>query len=133
MIRADRQRMDSVELKPFADLFRRGVGSVMVAHLNVPAIDTTQGLASTLSPFVVQKLLKDSMAFEGLVFTDALNMKGVAAYFRPGELELRALMAGNDVLLYSENIPEAIRVIDSAVTAGLVSVSRLDSSVRKIL
>ncbi|MFM9057145.1 MAG: glycoside hydrolase family 3 N-terminal domain-containing protein [Bacteroidota bacterium] len=133
VVKADRRRLDTLELRPFVDLINRGVGSVMVAHLSVPALDTASNLASTLSPAVVQKLLKDSLAFEGLVFTDALNMKGVAAYFKPGELELKALLAGNDVLLYSENIPEAIRVIDSAITIGLISAGRIDSSVRKIL
>lgn len=133
VVKSNRRRLDTLELRPFVELFNRGVGSVMVAHLSVPALDTVPNLASTLSPEVVQKLLKDSLAFEGLVFTDALNMKGVAAYFRPGELELKALLAGNDVLLYSENIPEAIRVIDSALVSGLISPERIDSSVRKIL
>ncbi len=133
VVNADRPRLDTLELRPFAELFKNGVGSVMVAHLSVPALDTAANLASTLSPIVVRNLLQDSMAFEGLIFTDALNMKGVAAYFKPGELELKALLAGNDVLLYSENIPEAIRIIDSALASGLISKERIDSSVRKIL
>ena len=85
------ERLDTVDLIPFKTLFDRGLGSVMVAHLHIPIIDDTDYLASTLSPNVVKDLLKDTLAFKGLVFTDALNMKGVSQFYEPGEVDLKAL------------------------------------------
>lgn len=133
VVNADRNRLDSLELFPFVKLIRSGVGSVMVAHLFVPAIEPTGDLAGSLSPAMVKGVLKDSLGFKGLVFTDALNMKGVANYFSPGEIELRAFLAGNDVLLYSQDIPAAFARIMSAVQMGEVDSAAVDSSVRKIL
>lgn len=133
VVTASLQRLDSLELFPFRKLIREGLASIMVAHLFVPGIDTTQGLASTLSSRLVNGLLKDSLSFEGLVITDALNMKGVAKYYSPGDLELKALLAGNDILLYSENIPVAIRRIEEAVNDGELDLSIIESRARKIL
>jgi len=133
VVNADRKRLDSLELYPFVRLIQSGVGSVMVAHLFVPAIEPTGDLAGSLSPTMVKGVLKDSLNFKGLVFTDALNMKGVANYFAPGEIELRAFLAGNDVLLYSQDIPAAFARIMSALQVGEVDSSAIDSSVRKIL
>lgn len=127
------QRLDSVELFPYRQLIQNGLGSVMVAHLFVPAVDSTPGLAGSLSPAMVNGLLKDSLGFGGIVFTDALNMKGVSGYFKSGELELKALLAGNDVLLYSSDIPAAIQYLHLAVQNCEINESRIDSSVRKIL
>ena len=125
--------LDSLELFPFKKLFAEGIMSTMVAHLNLPNIDTTTNLASTLSTKVVKGLLRDKLGFEGLAFTDALNMKGASKYFAPGEVDLRALIAGNDILLYSENIPSAIRIIIAAIDSGMLSVEELDQHVLKIL
>lgn len=133
VVNADRKRLDSLELYPFVELIRSGVGSVMVAHLFVPAIEPTGDLAGSLSPAMVKRLLKDSLGFKGLVFTDALNMKGVANYFAPGEIELRALKAGNDVLLYSQDIPAAFNRIMTAVSVGEIDSMSIEASVRKIL
>lgn len=129
----DRARLDSLELFPFKYLFERGLGSIMVAHLNIPSLDTTKNLASTLSPNVVNGLLKKEMGFKGLIFTDALNMKGVAKYFAPGIVDVKALIAGNDVLLFSENVPKAIEEINKAVKAGMISREEVDEHCKKIL
>ncbi|MES2837560.1 MAG: glycoside hydrolase family 3 N-terminal domain-containing protein [Bacteroidota bacterium] len=126
-------RLDSLELYPFKELFAAGVKSVMVGHLNVPALDTTKNLASTLSKKVVTHLLKDSLKFKGLVFTDALNMKGVSSYYKPGELELKALQAGNDVMLFAEDVPKAIEVIKAAIDSNLISVAEIDEHCLKLL
>jgi beta-glucosidase-like glycosyl hydrolase/CubicO group peptidase (beta-lactamase class C family) len=133
VIRHDRARLDSVELYPFRELFRAGVKSVMVAHLSIPAIDTTTNLAGTLSTKVVQGLLRDEMGFKGLVFTDALNMKGVAKYYRPGEVEVKAFLAGNDVMLFAEDVPKALDSLLHAVDSGLVSQADIDARCRKVL
>ena len=129
----DRARLDSLELFPFRYLFERGLGSIMVAHLNIPSLDTTKNLASTLSPNVVNGLLKKELGFKGLIFTDALNMKGVAKYFEPGIVDVKALIAGNDVLLFSENVPKAIEEINKAVKAGKISREEIDEHCKKIL
>ena len=127
------ERLDTVDLIPFKTLFDKGLGSVMVAHLHIPALDNTDYLASTLSSNVVNDLLKDTLAFEGLVFTDALNMKGVSKFYEPGELDLKALLAGNDVLLFSEDVPKAIKKIKDAIVNKVISEEEINSRCRKIL
>src|SRR5437868_5018730 len=89
-------RLDSLELFPFRFLFERGLASAMVAHLSIPSLDTAKDLASTLSPKVVNHLLKTEMGFKGLIFTDALSMKGVTKFYEPGVIDVKALLAGND-------------------------------------
>jgi len=133
VIRHSRQRLEQIELYPFRELFKQGLASVMVAHLSIPALDSTPNLASTLSPKIVNGILKKEMGFKGLVFTDALNMKGVANYYQPGEVDLMALKAGNDVLLFAEDVPKAIAKIRGAINAGTYTEAELNVSVRKIL
>jgi beta-glucosidase-like glycosyl hydrolase/CubicO group peptidase (beta-lactamase class C family) len=128
-----KERLDSLELYPFQYLFDRGLASIMVAHLSIPSLDTTKNLASTLSPNVVNDLLKNKMGFKGLVFTDALNMKGVAKFYDPGIVDVKALLAGNDVLLFSENVPKAIEEINKAVSEGKISQAEIDARCKKIL
>lgn len=132
LISQSRSRLDSLELFPFAYLFERGLGSVMVAHLMIPALDTTRGLPSTLSKRIVTDLLKKEMGFKGLVFTDALNMKG-AAGFVPGLVEVKALQAGNDVLLFSADVPKALAAIKAALASGELQQTDLDEKIKKIL
>lgn len=121
------------ELYPFNQLFRAGVGGVMTAHLHLPQLDDRPQRAGSLSERVVSGMLRDSMGYNGLVFSDALNMKGVSKYFEPGEVELEALLAGNDVLLYPEDVPKAVQMIEEAVQNGRISRARLRASVRRIL
>ena len=132
-INHSRQRLDSLELYPFQYLFDRGLGSIMVAHLNIPSLDTTKNLASTLSPNVVTDLLKNKMNFKGLIFTDALNMQGVAKFYAPGVADLKALLAGNDVLLFSGDVPKAITEINKAIAEGKISQQEIDARCKKIL
>ena len=127
------ERLDSLELYPFKKLISSGLASVMVAHLYIPAYDKTANQASTLSPKIVNGLLKDSLGFKGLVFTDALNMKGVAKYYQPGEVDVRAIMAGNDVLLFPEDVPVAVNQIKLALQSGQISLKEIDASCLKIL
>lgn len=133
-IRHSRQRLDSIEVYPFSQLIHHGVQSVMVAHLYVPALDNTPNLPTTLSPRVVGRMLRDSLGFRGLVFTDAMNMGGVARYYQAGEAELMALKAGNDVLLYPRDVPKAIAYIRRAILEdSTYTQAELDAHVYRIL
>jgi len=133
VIKADAKRLDSLELYPFRRLIQEGVGSVMVAHLSVPALDPDLKTASTLSPKIVTRLLRDELKFKGLVFTDALNMKGVANLYPPGEVDAMALLAGNDVLLYSMDVPTAIGRIQAAIGDGRIKWKQLEVRIKKII
>ncbi|MCB7480208.1 glycoside hydrolase family 3 N-terminal domain-containing protein [Christiangramia sediminis] len=127
------ERIDDVELYPYKELIPNGLSSVMVAHLNVPALEAQDGKPASLSETIISDILKKNMGFNGLIFTDALDMKGVAKDKEPGEVDLDAFMAGNDVLLMSEDIGKAAASIIEAVNSGLVSEKRLELSVKKIL
>ena len=127
------ERLDSVELFPFKLGIRGGVSGIMSAHLHVPALDSTPNLASSLSPRIINDFLKGSLNFRGLVFTDALNMKGVSSYFKPGEVEVKAFLAGNDVLLMPSDVPKAIAEIKKEIRKGNISEEELDERCRKIL
>jgi beta-N-acetylhexosaminidase len=127
------QRLDSLELYPFRYLFDRGLASVMVAHLNIPGLDSARNMPSTLSRKIVSGLLKEQMGFRGLIFTDALSMKGVTNYYAPGIVDVKALAAGNDVLLFSENVPKAMHEIRKAIAKGEISREDVDARCKKIL
>jgi beta-glucosidase-like glycosyl hydrolase/CubicO group peptidase (beta-lactamase class C family) len=128
-----RERLDSIELYPFRQLTNRGLASMMVAHLYIPELDSTEHLASTLSPRIVTDLLKEELGFRGLVFTDALNMKGVAKYWKPGEVDLKALLAGNDVLLFPEDVPVATEIIKQAIEEGTLDEQTVNLKCHRIL
>jgi len=125
--------IDSVDLKPYKSLINNGLTGVMVAHLNVPSLVPTPNLPTTLSKDVVSGLLKKDLGFKGLVFTDALNMKGVANFGKSTTVDLKAFEAGNDVMMFSANIPKAIKKIKKAILKGEISKNRLETSVKKIL
>jgi beta-N-acetylhexosaminidase len=129
----DKNRLDTLELYPFRELIKRGLGSMMVAHLFIPALDPTPQTATTLSKKVVTDLLQKDMGFKGLIFTDALNMKGVADYYKKGEVDLKALLAGNDVLLFSGDVPKAVQEIKNAMSRGEISEEYITEKCRKIL
>lgn len=133
VITKSKAQLNELEFYPFQQLIKAGVQSVMIAHLSVPALDDTKNLPTTLSKKVVTDLLKKEMGYGGLVFTDALDMKGVTKYFPEGEADLRAFLAGNDVLLFSQNVPLAIGKIKWAVKTGKVAPEELEARVKKIL
>ncbi len=127
------EQLDSTELYPFKQMIAASVRSVMVAHLEVPALDTAAHVPTTLSKNAVSGLLKNKLGFTGLVFTDALNMQGVTKYFPAGDADLRAFEAGNDVLLFSQDVPAALAKIKNAIDSGVIRRTMLDTSVKKIL
>ncbi len=133
VINGSKKELDSLELFPFRKIFSEGVGSVMVAHLSIPALDSTSNAASSLSSRIVTGLLRNDLGFKGLAFTDALNMAGVGNYPEPGMVDLKALLAGNDILLFSGDVAAAINQIKTAIKKGKVDQSEIDIRVRKIL
>lgn len=126
-------RLDSVELLPYRKTIEQGISSVMVAHLDIPSLEPQAGLASSMSKSIITDLLQQEMGFKGLVFTDALNMKAVSETDEPGNVELSAFLAGNDMLLMPKNVQEAIQKIEQAYSYGVISEKRLSESVKKIL
>ncbi|MBX2842579.1 MAG: serine hydrolase, partial [Flammeovirgaceae bacterium] len=133
VINHDVDRINAIELYPFKALIADSLESVMVAHLQIPALDDTPNLATSLSPKVVTGLLKDSLGYKGLIFTDALNMQGVAKYFKPGEIAVKSLVAGNDVLLSPNDIPASIEAIKKAIANNELTALDIDNKVKKIL
>ena len=132
-INFSKKRIDSIELYPYKRLIEEGLSSVMVAHLNVPALEERENFPSSISKSIVTDLLQGELGFNGLVFTDALSMKGASNFKNPGEIDLAAFLAGNDVLLISGNIPKAHQLIQKAYEDGTITEERLQHSVKKIL
>ncbi len=127
------ERLDSIELAPFKALMDKKIGGVMVAHLYVPALEKKKGIPATLSYNIVTNLLKNKYNYKGLVITDALNMNAVAQKFPAGELDLKAFKAGNDIMLFSQDVPNGKALIKAAIEKGEISEERLAESVKKIL
>ncbi len=132
VVRVDRRRLDTLELPSFKSMIANGIGGMMVAHLSVPALDTVRG-PSTLSRPIITGVLRQQLGFKGVVFTDAMNMKGLLSLVPPGEAEVRALLAGNDVLEFSKDVPLALATVLAAVDSGRISQARIDESCRRVL
>ena len=133
LINNSRERFDSIELYPFRKLINSGIGSVMSAHLSIPSLDTTRNLPSTLSKPIITGLLKDDLGFRGIIVTDAMNMKGLTKYFKPGEAEAMAMEAGNDVLEFVNDVDAAIGEIIYSVVTGKITKEEIALKCRKIL
>ena len=133
VITHDLQRLDSIEMFPFKILFEQGIGSVMMAHLQVTAIDTTANTPTSVSRLATQELLKKKMGYNGLVFTDGLGMQGVRKHYPDGELEVKSLEAGNDILLLPQDVPLALKAIEGAIASGRLSRAELDERAKKVL
>ena len=128
-----RKRLDSLELYPFKKIIGSGLSSIMVAHLEVPALEMKKELPSSISEQIITGILKEELGYNGLIFTDALNMKGVSTTGKEGSVELAAFMAGNDMLLMPENIVSAKEKLTKAYEKGKLTEDRLAYSVKKIL
>jgi len=128
-----KQRLDSIELYPYKKLFDIGLASVMTAHLSVPNLEPNTSLPSSLSYNIVTDLLQEKMGFEGLVITDGLNMKGAADFSTPADINLAAIMAGNDMLLIPHDIPATVAKMREAIRNSTLTEDRLNRSVKRIL
>ena len=133
VIKHTKSRLDSVELFPFRRMIDEGISSIMIAHMSIPALDDTPDLPSTLSKPIVKGLLRKKLKFEGLVVTDAMNMKGVTKHFQVGEADVKALQAGNDLIEFTEDIPKAIKAIQAAIKRGDLKQSDIDKKCKKVL
>jgi beta-glucosidase-like glycosyl hydrolase/CubicO group peptidase (beta-lactamase class C family) len=133
LITHSRERLDSVELYPFRKLIAEGIGSIMVAHLNLPSLDTSSGLPSTLSHIIITDLLKNELGFKGLVVTDAMMMKAVTKYFKPGEADAKALQAGNDVAEFVTDVEATIRETKNYISQKKLTAEEITTKCRKIL
>ena len=127
------KELRDLELIPFKRAIDAGLGSIMVAHLDVPSLEPIRGLPTTLSVRVIDSLLRKTLLFSGLIVTDALNMKGVTNQFPPGEIEVKALLAGNDVLVYVEDVALAISKIKMAILDGTVKSSDIETRCKRVL
>lgn len=128
-----RERIEDVELYPYRKIFKEGLESVMVAHLNIPSLESEPNVPTSASYNVVTNLLQKQMHFKGLIFTDGLGMKGAADYKANGDLEVAVILAGNDILLFPTNVPVAFEKLIEACNSGQITEERLAHSVRKIL
>ncbi len=126
-------QLDSLELMPFRAMFKAGVGSVMIAHLYIPAIDNSANRATSISKNNVTNLLKNDLGFKGLTFTDALEMQGVAKYFPGGTIAVEALIAGNDMLCLPASVPETIEAVKEAIKQKRLTWDDIYVKVRKVL
>ncbi len=126
-------RLDSIELMPFKSLIQLGVRSIMTAHLQVPSLDNRANRPTSLSEKVITGILKEKMGFEGLIFTDAMEMQGVAKHFSVGESSAEALKAGNDIVLMPIDIDQAIAGVKKALKEGTLDSTSIASKVKKIL
>lgn len=133
LINFTRQRLDSIELYPYKRAFDAGVASVMTAHLSIPALESNSKLPSSLSYDVVTGVLKNELGFLGLIFTDGLNMKGATDYSTSAEIDLAAILAGNDILLIPQDVPASVQLMKESVKSGVLTEERINESVRKIL
>lgn len=133
VIKADRERLEKVELYPFQAAIEAGVDSIMTAHLYIPALEPEEGLPATLSPRIMTDLLRKQMGFKGLIVTDALEMRGITGYFGDEEAALRALKAGVDLLLLPLDPVKVIDRLKQAVRSGELPLSRVEESLRRVL
>ncbi len=131
-INFDEKRIKKVELYPFKKLIEDGLSAVMIAHLNVPSLEKENMLPSTLSKNIIEKTLIKELNFNGLIITDALEMKGVAEFTKKN-VDLMAFLAGNDILLMSSDISKGVKSIKKSIKKGKISEQRLARSVKKIL
>lgn len=127
------KQLDTAELMPFKALINAGIGSVMVAHLSVPAIDNAPNRPASISKNAITGLLRDSFGFKGLVFTDALEMKGIAKYYPSGSISVEALIAGNDMLCLPASVSESIDMIKKAIADGRLDQEDINGRVKKVL
>lgn len=133
LIPKSRQELDSMELYPFRKMIEAGVGSVMVGHLAVPAIDDAKNRPSSVSAKHINELLRKELGFNGLTFTDALEMKGIANYYPDGEASAQSLIAGNDLLCLPGDIPGGIQAVKKAIRKKRLTWASINEKVRKVL
>src|SRR5258708_24579614 len=132
-VTSDRAHLDSIELAPFRAAIADGTSTIMTGHLAVPALDPDPDVPATMSPKIMTDLLRHQMGFEGLVVADALDMGGVTVLYPPGEVAVRSILAGADVLLVPPVLDAALEAVRDAVASGRIPMSRVDEAVTRVL
>jgi beta-glucosidase-like glycosyl hydrolase len=127
------ERLQSLEMYPFKELIKEGASGVMIAHMSIPGLDSTPNLPSSLSKPIVTDILKNELQFKGLTFTDAMDMKGVVKYFKDGEADVRAIIAGNDILEISQNSKRAIKMVQKAIRGKRIDQHEIEKRIKKVL
>ncbi len=133
VIAHSRARLDEIELYPFKQMIDSGLSGIMTAHLSIPVMDDTPNLAATLSPKIITGVLKNELGFEGLTFTDAMDMSGITKHFPDGKALVQAIIAGNDILETFMDVPAAVKAIKAAIASGELKQEVIDARVRRIL
>ncbi len=133
LINKTKPQLEALELYPFRQIFKAGVGSVMIAHLYIPAIDTSANRATSLSKKNVTDLLRNEIGYQGLTFTDALEMQGVKKFFPDGAASVESIIAGNDMLCLPGDVPLAISKIKEAIDSNLISRADIEMHCKKVL
>jgi beta-N-acetylhexosaminidase len=133
IIKDPRETLERTEFPPFKAGIAAGAGAIMTAHIEMPALDPAPNTPTTLSQPIVSGLLRHGMGFDGLIYTDSMGMAGVAALYRPGEAAVRAIKAGNDVVLHSPDDGDAFAAIKAAVGSGEIPQAQIDKSVGRVL
>ena len=126
-------QLKDMELYPFQEIFNKGIGSVMVAHLAIPAIDATPNKPTSISYNNVTNLMRNEMGYKGLTFTDALEMQGVAKYYPQGEASVQSIIAGNDMLCLPGSVPGSIKKIKEAITEGRLTWALVNEKCKRVL
>lgn len=129
----NKHRLDTLELFPYRYLIDKGLKSIMTGHIEVPAFEDQVGLPASLSEKIIKQLLKQDLDFKGLIFTDAMNMGGITQRFKPGEAEVMALIADNDIILFPNDINIVIDSIKKAINDGRLSKEKIEKSCKKVL
>src|SRR3984957_11750891 len=133
LVSGDLAHLDRVELAPFRAAIAAGTSTIMTAHLAVPALEPDPNVPATMSPKIMTDLLRGKMGFDGLVVTDALDMGGVTVRYPPGEVAVRSILAGADVLLVPPVLDAALQAVHEAVASGRIPMSRLEEAVTRVL
>ena len=133
VIAKSRQQLDSLELYPFRQLINAGAAGVMVSHLSIPALDSAKNFPATLSAKILTGVLRDELHFQGLTFSDAMNMKGLTKFYPSGVSDRMAVEAGMDVLEFTEDVPRAIAEIRQAVADGRITQASINARCMKVI
>ena len=133
IIKDPREMLDKTEFPPFLAGIAAGAGAVMTAHIEMPALDPSPNTPTTLSRPIVSGVLRREMGFDGIIYTDSMGMAGVTALYKPGEAAVRAVKAGNDVVLHSPDDGAAFAGIKAAVESGEIPMAQIDTSVERML
>ncbi len=134
IIRKSRAELEELEIYPFRQLIRQGADLIMIAHLNIPSLDSTHKSVSSMSYPIITELLKKEYGYTGMIITDGMEMRGMQDQNRyDGDVEIRALLAGVDILLLPGKTESIIQSIKTAVENGTISEELINERCLRVL